>query len=189
MTSGSPPVMPRCSPCSSWRPFSAERVEREAESRSRPATVALTLAGAAVLVFTVALAASSMSDSDRNAAGEVAEKRPLGVFELQPGDCLSGISEATEIRAVEAVPCGQRHQAQVLSSSQLPDGAFPGLRAIYREGDRRCNTALRVYVSPRRNPPGPFYLHPTEESWALGDREITCVALFEKLRRGSLRPR
>jgi hypothetical protein len=32
----------------------------------------------------------------------------------------------------------------------------------------------------------PFYFQPTETSWSQGDREVVCIAQFERPRRGPL---
>jgi Domain of unknown function (DUF4328)/Septum formation len=167
----------------------AERVRtaREGRARRRVATVAFTLVGAAALVVSVAVAAGSLSSSERDATGEVTKRTTVSAFEVRPGDCLNGLSEAAEIRTVEVVPCEQAHQAEVLSGFQLPSGDFPGLAAVASEAERRCGARVVAAAPPRRNGPVPFFLHPTQQSWALGDRTITCIATFEVPLRGALR--
>jgi hypothetical protein len=169
----------------------AERVRtaREGRARRRVATVAFTLVGAAALVVSVAVAAGSLSSSERDATGEVSDRGAVSVFELRRGDCLNGLGEAAEIRAVEVVPCEQAHQAEVLSGFRLPGGDFPGMAAVSSEAERRCGARLMAAAPPRRNGPAPFFLHPTRQSWALGDRIITCVATFEVPMRGALSAR
>jgi Domain of unknown function (DUF4328)/Septum formation len=169
----------------------AERVRtaREGRARRRVATVAFTLVGAAALVVSVAVAAGSLSTSERDATGEVTERSTVSVFEVRRGDCLNGLDEAAEIRAVEVVPCERAHQAEVLSGFRLPGGDFPGMAAVASEAERRCGARLVAAAPPRRNGPVPFFLHPTRQSWALGDRIITCIATFEVPMRGALRPR
>ena len=169
----------------------AERVRtgREGRGRRRVATVAFTLVGAAALVTSVAVAAGSLSSSDRDATGEVTERSTVSAFEVRRGDCLNGLDDGTEIRAVEVVPCERAHQAEVLSGFRLQDGAFPGLRAVVSEADRRCGARLVAASPPRRNGAVPFFLHPTRESWALGDRVVTCIASFEVPMRGALSDR
>jgi hypothetical protein len=169
----------------------AERVRtgREGRGRRRVATVAVTLVGAAALVVSVAVAAGSLSSSERDETGEVSERGAVSVFELRRGDCLNGLGEAAEIRAVEVVPCEQAHQAEVLSGFRLQGGDFPGMAAVISEAERRCGARLMAAAPPRRNGPVPFFLHPTRQSWALGDRTITCIASFEVPMRGALSAR
>jgi hypothetical protein len=169
----------------------AERVRaaREGRGRRRVATVAFTLVGAAALVASVAVAAGSLSDSDRDATGEVTERGTVSVFEIRRGDCLNGLDEAPAIRAVEVVPCEGRHEAEVLSGFRMQDGEFPGMAAVTSQAERRCGDALVAASPPRRNGPVPFYMHPTRQSWAMGDRVITCIATFDVPMRGALSDR
>jgi Domain of unknown function (DUF4328)/Septum formation len=169
----------------------AERVRtaREGRGRRRVATVAFTVVGAAALVASVAVAAGSLSDSERDATGEVTERSTVSAFEVRRGDCLNGLDEATEIRVVEVVPCDRAHQAEVLSGFRLPDGSYPGLPAVVSEAERRCGARLVAAAPPRRNGPEPFFLYPTRQSWALGDRIITCIATFKVPMRGALSDR
>jgi Domain of unknown function (DUF4328) len=165
------------------------RTAREGRGRRRVATVAFTLVGAAALVASVAVAAGSLSSNERDAAGEASEPRAVSVFELRGGDCLNGLDEAAEIRAVEVVPCEGAHQAEVLSEIRVRGGDFPGMAALTSQAERRCGARLVAAAPPRRNGPLPFFLHPTRQSWALGDRLITCIATFEVPMRGALSTR
>jgi hypothetical protein len=169
----------------------AERVRtaREGRARRRVATVAFTLVGAAALVVSVAVAAGSLSSSERDATGEVSDPSAVSVFELRRGDCLNGLDDAAEIRAVELVPCERAHQAEVLANVRMQGGDFPGMAAVTSEAERRCGARLVAAAPPRRNGPVPFFLHPTPQTWALGDRMITCIATFEVPMRGTLRER
>jgi hypothetical protein len=90
------------------------------------------------------------------------------------------------VRRVEAVPCELPHQAEVLSSLQVPGGSYPGEEAIVSRADRRCGAALVAAAAPKRHGPAPYFLHPTEQTWALGDREILCIATYEVPLRGAL---
>ena len=169
----------------------AERVRtaQEGRARRRVATVAFTIVGAAALVASVAVAASSLSSSERDPTGEVSDRSAVSVFELRRGDCLNGLDEGAEIRAVEVVPCERAHQAEVLSGFRLPGGEFPGMAALGSEAERRCGARVVAAAPPRRNGPVPFFLHPTRQSWALGDRVVTCIATFDVPLRGALRER
>jgi Domain of unknown function (DUF4328)/Septum formation len=168
----------------------ADRLQtsRRARDRRMPAVAVFTLVGAAALVISVAVAAGTISDSDRDATGSVSEKTPVSVFELRSNDCINSLGDSgTVMRAVEVVPCAQRHKAEVVSTFNLPEGDFPGMNAVGSRAERGCSAALENATPPRRNGPTLFYLHPTGQSWSLGDREVTCIAEYEKPVRGSLR--
>ena len=111
----------------------------------------------------------------------------VSVFELRRGDCLNGLDEGAEIRAVEAVPCERAHQAEVLANVRMQGADFPGMAAVTSQAEPRCGARLVAAAPPRRNGPVPFFLHPTRQTWALGDRMITCIATFEVPMRGALR--
>jgi hypothetical protein len=184
--------MAACAAATHGAEADAERVRtaREGSGRRRVATVAFTLVGAAALVVSVAVAAGSLFSSDRDATGEVTERRAVSVFELRRGDCVNGLdADAAEIRAVELVPCERAHQAEVLSGFRLQGGDFPGMAAVTSEAERRCGARVVAAAPPRRNGPVPFFLHPTRQSWAMGDRIVTCIATFDTPMRGALRPR
>ena len=66
-------------------------------------------------------------------------------------------------------------------------GARFELERVLAEAEERCGERLLELAPARRGGPALFYLHPTEESWRLGDREILCMAHYEVPRRGSLR--
>jgi hypothetical protein len=165
------------------------RTAREGHGRRRVATVAFAVVGGAALVASVAVAAGSLSSSEREATRKVTEKRTVSAFEVRPGHCLNGLDDATEIRVVEVVPCDRAHEAEVLSGFRLQDGSYPGLPAVISEADRRCGARLVAAAPPRRNGPEPFFLYPTRQSWALGDRIITCIATFKVPMRGALSDR
>jgi Domain of unknown function (DUF4328) len=169
----------------------AERVRtsRAAGGRRRIATVTITLVGAAALVVSVAVAAGSLSSSDRGPGGEVTERSTVSVFELRRGDCVKGLGTANEIRAVQVVPCERPHEAEVLPGFRMGGGAYPGVAAVTSAAERRCSARLVAATPPRRNGPVPLYLGPTRESWALGDRMVTCIASFEVPIRGALSER
>jgi hypothetical protein len=184
--------MAACAAATHGAEADAERVRtaREGSGRRRVATVAFTLVGAAALVVSVAVAAGSLFSSDRDPTGEVTERRAVSVFELRRGDCVNGLdADAAEIRAVELVPCERAHQAEVLSGFRLQGGDFPGMAAVTSEAERRCGARVVAAAPPRRNGPVPFFLHPTRQSWAMGDRIVTCIATFDTPMRGALRPR
>jgi hypothetical protein len=60
----------------------------------------------------------------------------------------------------------------------LPDGGYPGDSAVGRKADSRCYAlqgtyAMDVWAIP--DDVDVYYFTPTRESWAFGDREVTCM--------------
>ena len=89
----------------------------------------------------------------------------IGSTEIQDGDCInSRIPEGIDIESVVIVPCNTSWQYRALSSFEVDDLVrYPGeasfTRRAYEECDRRFS----------------YTLFPTEESWTLGDRSVTCL--------------
>ncbi|MEU3526958.1 DUF4190 domain-containing protein [Streptomyces sp. NPDC038707] len=91
-----------------------------------------------------------------------------------PGGALSGVTYD-----VDTVPCSGAHDGEAFASFRLPGGGpYPGDDAVTDTADERCRRlrdgyamdgwALPEYVEV-------YFLTPTEESWAAGDHEVTCV--------------
>jgi hypothetical protein len=97
----------------------------------------------------------------RDQRGRVVEATHVNVGDLRVGDCLDGVAGGESI-AVQVVPCRFRHEAEVRSRVQLPDGAWPGRKAVIAQAGRRCRES--------------FFFVPSESSWREDDRVVTCIA-------------
>jgi len=87
------------------------------------------------------------------------------IFDLSVGDCLNYPSDGGNelLTGVKRLECGEPHDAEVIGLFDMPEGDFPGEDEVTDYASANC--------------PGEFdnFLGPTEESWALGDREIVCL--------------
>ena len=85
--------------------------------------------------------------------------------ELQGGDCInSTIPAGISIDTVVIVPCSGDWQYRVLNSFQVADAStYPGEESFLDQLDGNCDRQTS------------FYLHPTADSWELGDRTIMCL--------------
>ncbi len=81
--------------------------------------------------------------------------------DLRVGDCLSGVAGGESV-AVRVVPCRSRHRGEVRARVQLPDGGWPGRKAVLAQAERRCAES--------------FFFVPSESSWRQDDRVVTCIA-------------
>jgi len=111
------------------------------------------------------------------AAGDGGANGPSGsVFTLSVGDCLGDAELGSELDSVAVIPCDDPHTSEIYAAVTLADTAFPGLEAITTEADLRCLDGFETFTGGAwADSAYDFtYLHPTEGSWAEGDREILC---------------
>ncbi|MER6620512.1 septum formation family protein [Streptomyces sp. NPDC000931] len=125
---------------------------------------------------------SDAVDGAKDGAKKVARQR--SVFSLDTGDCYNpnGKAEGTAY-AVEIVPCDEAHEGQVVGEFAIDEGTeYPGDDKISAIADDRCPVEAQKY-SPDTwaLPKGAalFYYTPTKESWATGDRAVSCTYTAE----------
>ncbi|MFG2945191.1 DUF4190 domain-containing protein [Streptomyces adustus] len=84
---------------------------------------------------------------------------------------------------VDVVPCDGEHDGEAFAVFDLrkgtdyPDDSYPGETHVTDIADDRCYTLLDRYaMDPWAVPEDVdvYYFTPTEDSWDVGDREITC---------------
>jgi hypothetical protein len=126
-----------------------------------------------------AVGCTDLVDSAKDGAKKVARQR--SVFSLSPGDCYNPNGKAAEGEAVaiEIVPCSEPHQGQVVGEFTIDEGeTFPGDDAIWASADERCPAEAGKFAPDSwALPKGVdiFYYTPTKESWATGDRAVSCT--------------
>lgn len=103
------------------------------------------------------------------------------------GDCLADIPGTGAVATIKTVDCTDPHKGEVYAVLEMPDGDFPGTAAIdaFQEG---CAPALAGAAPTALTDPAinVFVLYPSEDSWARGDRAVTCIATTDAARTGSL---
>ncbi len=119
---------------------------------------------------TTAPSASATSSATRSASA-------VDPFDVSVGDCIDEATGQGELTSVPVVDCSTPHLGEAYASVRMSGGsAFPGLDAV-GEAAQGCEAPFLEFVG--RPLAGSTlrvtYLHPTEESWRAGDREILCV--------------
>ncbi|GAA2458925.1 septum formation family protein [Streptomyces glaucus] len=147
------------------------------------------LRGISAVVALLAIGAVGCSDiSDavdgaKDGAKKVARQR--SVFSLDLGDCYNpnGKAEGTAY-AVEIVPCDEAHQGQVVGEFAIDEGKeYPGDDEVSAIADERCPVEAQKYAPDTWALPqgvSLLYYTPTKESWATGDRAVSCTYTAEK---------
>ncbi|MDC0765930.1 septum formation family protein [Streptomyces sp. HD] len=140
---------------------------------------------------------SDAVDSAKDGAKKVARQR--SVFSLDIGDCYNpnGAAEGEAV-AVEVVPCEEAHEAQVVGEFSVDEvKTYPGDDGVSAIADKRCPVEAGKFAPDTWALPkgvAVFYYTPTKESWATGDRAVSCTYTKESgtitgsLKPGSLKP-
>lgn len=139
-------------------------------------------AGFLVLLVGGLVVASQIFDDDATRdddTGEITDEGDLSAFSLEVGDCLNDLTDGV-VLDVPAVPCADPHEGEVFALYDLDEGLYPGEEAIATDAETQCPERLASYAPAAAEDDNItfFYLYPTAESWATGDREIACVATF-----------
>ena len=108
------------------------------------------IAFALVAVAVLAIACGGGGDDDDG---------PTRLDTLEEGDCL--IYRATG--DVREVYCADPHHAEVIGVVLMQDGPYPGDDAINNFALANCPDGFDTFIFP------------TENFWAGGDRQITCL--------------
>ncbi|MFF8032885.1 septum formation family protein [Streptomyces sp. NPDC016626] len=144
------------------------------------------ISAVAALLAIGAVGCSGVSDavgSAKDGAKKVA--RQQSVFSLDIGDCYNpnGKAEGTAY-AVEIVPCKEAHEGQVVGGFAIDEGKeYPGDDGVSTIADNRCPVEAQKYAPDTwALPKGAAlsYYTPTKESWATGDRAVSCTYTMEK---------
>jgi hypothetical protein len=113
----------------------------------------------------------------------------IDAADLKVGDCISDANSRTgDVTTFKAVKCDKPHDGEVYTLIRLPGGEnakVPSEAFINGKGQRGCRARLRRQATRkafRDSQLGFKFVYPTPESWADGDRDITCVATFRKPR-------
>jgi hypothetical protein len=115
-------------------------------------------------------------------------KDTVSATEVNAGDCLKELPDSGLVITVNTTACSEPHTGEIFSVMTMPDGDFPGTFAI-EEYQHKCAPELADYSPEAAKDPdvGLFVLYPSEDSWAQGDRAVTCVATTDSPRTGTFK--
>ncbi|MFT7649284.1 MAG: hypothetical protein ACI8Y4_004045 [Candidatus Poriferisodalaceae bacterium] len=130
-------------------------------------------------------AASRRDDSTRNEDGFIVSSGQIGILELRPGDCFQAWGVGA-VEMVDAVPCREEHDRQVVATFDLAESGWPGITQVSEASIARCLARFRDATTTGYDPTVTALtaLAPTESSWA-DDRSVLCIvesATDERLR-------
>jgi hypothetical protein len=132
-------------------------------------------------------AACSTDESEAPPGSEAASAEQttgtISVFDLDVGQCFNTPDDDV-VEEVNAVECTEPHTYEVVASVDHPASSnedFPGDDEILEFAEEECGAAWEGYVgiSFEESELLAFAIHPVEETWRVGDREVLCAAYLE----------
>jgi hypothetical protein len=165
------------------------QIKRRGERGRGFAIAGLVLSGLWIVLLGVGFTLAVLNDADRNEAGEITGSGDVSSFALAPGDCINDLEESSNISSLPAVPCAQAHEGEVFAVFEITAASWPGDAVVAKQAEDGCVQRLPEYAPKAADDDKLqlFFLHPTQQSWAQGDHEVTCVAVDPAKRTGSLR--
>lgn len=147
-------------------------------------TLFLTTVVIGTLVFSAVTVAGSADPYAPPEEGGVTvapdEQAPFDPSALVVGSCLDDLPGGF-VAADNVVDCAQPHSYEAFGGFDVADGgAYPGDAAIETAALQGCEEAYGGYVgvSYQDSRLDYYFVGPTEQTWAVGDREIFCL-LFD----------
>ncbi|WP_167536369.1 DUF4190 domain-containing protein [Streptomyces ficellus] len=154
--------------------------------------VGLAVTGMALSLVSTLLVVAGMTtgafrdvyDGMRDVTDEVSRTR--STFDLRKGQCFNSPGGGIEAVAedVRIVDCAKPHDGEVTGSFTLTEFTkWPGDKPIEPIAEKRCEALGSAYALDGWAVPETawvYYYQPSKQSWALGDREVTCVFAAEK---------
>ncbi len=99
-------------------------------------------------------------------------------FDLEVGQCYDSPTEETEVSTVSSKPCDEPHDQEVYAVFDYPNPPedFPGESAMEDVAVDRCTAEFEPFVGTDYDSSqfDFYYLVPSDETWADGDREVVC---------------
>lgn len=101
------------------------------------------------------------------------------IFDVEAGDCFS-IEGLDDIESVDVVPCEQPHEYEAFAVVEHPagdDDPYPGEDETLDYADDACRDEFEAYVGAPYEVSELYItsVYPSEATWSLGDRAITCT--------------
>ena len=122
----------------------------------------------------------------RAPTGEITKPGDLTAADLRVGDCWDlKDPEAEEIDDVTAGPCTSEHEFEMFFVATMPAGDYPGSEGFADYVSQTCIPAFEAYIGTAYDDSvlDIFWLEPTVEAWADGDRAVQCSAYHPRIHR------
>ncbi|MFV0460686.1 MAG: septum formation family protein [Actinomycetales bacterium] len=100
----------------------------------------------------------------------------IDAYAIKVGDCLVDPGQADTVTTLTRVSCDQPHYVEIFAVFDLPQGSYPGDIEVQGLADGGCATRFEPFVGRSVDDSALSFrfLTPTEQTWATGDREVSC---------------
>ena len=128
-----------------------------------------TLIATTVLLAALTLSGCSAITTLLNGEGDV--------FSLEVGDCMNDYGDETDITSVPIIDCDEEHDAEVYATEDIEGDSYPGGEEVSAAADEICIDEFGDFVGIdyEESLLNYWVLTPSEETWAVGDREVVCT--------------
>ena len=99
-------------------------------------------------------------------------------MDISVGDCLDDAAAGSTAAPATIVPCTSPHDSEAYADITLTGDAYPGLDAVRARAQAGCQGeafADFVGIASDDSTLQVSYYYPTEQTWAGGDRTVTCT--------------
>ncbi len=134
------------------------------------------------LAASVAASLGGFDNTTRDDDGQITNGGEISIFNVQVGDCLkdgdlANLETQGSVSESVGVPCTEPHKYEVFGEKIVSDLDSFSRVAVISEAEEFCLSSFQSYIGVAyKDSLLEFtYLFPTEDSWANGDKEITCL--------------
>jgi hypothetical protein len=99
-------------------------------------------------------------------------------MDIRVGDCLDDATTGATTSTASIVPCSGPHDSEAFADLTLTGSAYPGDDAVQADAQKGCQGdafADFIGIPSDDSTLQISYYFPTEDSWAGGDRTVTCT--------------
>ena len=136
-----------------------------------------------LLIFGAIAFGGYLFAAQRGDNGEITQGGSLPIADVRVGDCFDlPESESEETNTVDARPCDEAHQFEMMFASDMPAGDYPAESTFEAFVADACLPAFEAYVGLAYEDSGLdiFWFYPTEDSWNADDQSVQC-AVYDPL--------
>jgi hypothetical protein len=111
---------------------------------------------------------------ERDAKGRVVQPSEVAMSDLAVGDCVSDTGTEDSL-TLPVIPCDRPHAGEVVGTTTLVDGPYPGDDVLVGRAEARCGHLQDAYVGGTSDAFSFSFFYPSAFTWDDGDRTVLCL--------------